>query len=217
MEIKEAETKALSIVDQAHAVIVTNGESYTLAGELWKTIKNMKEEVNNVFKPIIDAAHKAHKEALAQKAKIYDPLDTAGREIKSSMSAYDEEQERIRLEKEIELREEAMRIEEEARLQAAIQAEKAGQKEAAEQILEAPVVEPIVVVPKEVPKMAGGPVYRTIWDAKVVNFKELVKAVVGGKVSINVLLPNKVFLKSQATDLKTTMNFPGVRAFSRRV
>ena len=217
MEIQEAETKALSIIDQAHAVIVINSESYTLAGELWKNIKQMKEEVNSVFKPIIDSAHKVHKEALAQKAKIYDPLDNAGREIKSSMSTYDEAQERIRREKEIELRKEAMRIEEEARLQAAIQAEKAAQKEAAEQILEAPVVEPVVVVPKEVPKMAGGPIYRTIWDAEVVDFMALVKAVVNGKVSINALLPNKVFLKSQATDLKTTMSFPGVRAFSRRV
>ena len=110
-----------------------------------------------------------------------------------------------------------MRIEEEARLQAAMEAEKAGQKEAAEQILEAPIVEPVIVTHKEVPKMKGGPVYRTIWDAEIINFKELVKGVVDNKVSINALSPNTVFLGAQARSLKDTMNFPGVRAFSRRV
>jgi len=217
MEIKETETKALTIIDQANAIIITNNESYTSAGELWKNIKQMKEEVDNVFKPIIEAAHKAHKEALSQKAKIYDPLDEAGRKIKSSMSAYDEAQERIRREKEIELRKEAMRIEEEARLQAAIQAEKAGQKEAAEKILEAPIVEPVVVVSKDIPKMSGGPVYRTVWDMEVVDFEALVKAGANKTISINALLPNEVFLRAQARSLKSTMNFPGVKVFSRRV
>jgi len=217
MKIQETETKALTIIDQAKAVIVTNNESYTLAGELWKNIKQMKEEVDNVFKPIIEAAHKAHKEALLQKAKIYDPLDEAGRKIKSSMSAYDEAQERIRREKEIELRKEAMKREEEARLQAAIQAEKAGQKEAAEKILEAPIVEPVVVVSKDIPKMSGGPVYRTVWDMEVVDFEALVKAGANKTISINALLPNEVFLRAQARSLKSTMNFPGVKVFSRRV
>ena len=217
MEIKETETKALSIIDQAHAIIITDNESYTRAGGLWKEIKKMKEEVNNVFKPIIDAAHKSHKEALAQKAKIYDPLDDASREVKGAMSVYDEEQERIRREKEIALRKEAMKREEEARLRAAMEAEKAGQKEAAEQILEAPIVEPVVVAPKEVPKMNGGPVYHTVWDMKVESFETLVMAVANGKANINALLPNEVFLRSQARSLKNTMDFPGVKVFSRRV
>jgi len=79
------------------------------------------------------------------------------------------------------------------------------------------MVEPVVVVPKDIPKMAGGPVYRTIWDAEVIDFKTLAKAAVDGKVSINALSPNTVFLGQQARSLKSTMNFPGVRAFSRRV
>ena len=216
MQIEKIETKALTIIDQANVISITNNKTYLNAGDLWKSIKNMKEEVDAVFLPIISATNKAHKEALAQKAKIYYPLDIAGREVKASMIAYDEEQEQLRRGKEIELRKKAMRIEEEARLQAAIQAEKAGQKEAAEQILETPTVEPVVVVPKE-PKIAGGPIYRRIWKAEVISFETLVKAVADGKVNINALSPNQTFLNAQARSLKNTFSFPGVRPFSQRV
>jgi len=70
-----------------------------------------------------------------------------------------------------------MKREEEARLQAAIEAEKAGQKDVAEEILASPIEEPVVVTPQEVPKINGGPVFRTIWDMEVTDFEALVRAV----------------------------------------
>jgi len=218
MKIQETETKALTLTETLKAVTkIKTPDEYLKCGELWNAGKDMMKEIDNAYDSIIAKAHAAHKDAVAKKKSFYLPIEEATKFVKSIMSTYDEKREQLRREKEEKLREEAMKIEEEARLQAAIQAEKAGQKEAAEKILEAPIIEPIVVVPKETPKMNGGPVYRTIWDAEVIDFMALIKAVAEGKVSANSLLPNKVFLKSQATDLKTTMNFPGVRAFSRRV
>ena len=78
-------------------------------------------------------------------------------------------------------------------------------------------VPPVVVVPKAVPKMAGGPVYRTVWNAEVTDLKALCMAVATGKVSINAILPNETFLRQQAVSLKNTMNIPGVRAYEKRV
>ena len=217
MEKEKIEEKAITIVEQAKRVTIKSNEDYTSAGELWKQLKQMREEINGVFAPIIKAAHRAHQEALAQKAKIYNPVDEAARKVKQLMSKYDEEQEHIRQEKERKLREEAMKREEEARLQAAIEAEKAGQKDVAEEILASPIEEPVVVAPKEVPKMNGGPVYRTIWDMEVTDFEALVRAVANKAVSIQALLPNEVFLRAQARSLKSTMNYPGVQAYKKRI
>ena len=224
MKIQEAEAKALTIVEQAVNQVIVDTESYKNAGYLWNQIKDMKKVVDEVFDPTVKAAqksfqsaHKSYDEARALKAKVFDPLDKAGKDIKSIMSAYDEEQERIRRKAEIKLREEAMKQEEEARLQAAIEAEKAGQKEAAERIMEEPIIEPVVIAPKTTPKLNGGPVYQTRWNMEVTDFEALVSAVANKTISINALLPNEVFLRAQARSLKSTMNFPGVRAFSRRV
>ena len=218
MEMQEVNNEALTLVEALRGVAtIKTSEEYSKCGELWKAGKEMMKAIDNAYNDLIVSAYENHKKAVAKKKSFYLPVEEATKYVKNIMSAYDEEQERVRRQKEIELRKEAMRIEEEARLQAAIQAEEAGQKEAAERIMEEPIIEPVVVAPKSTPKLQGGPIYRTIWDAEVIDFKALVKASAGGKVSINALLPNKVFLKSQATDLKNTLAFPGVRAFSRRV
>jgi len=80
-----------------------------------------------------------------------------------------------------------------------------------------PIYVPPVVVPKTVPKMQGGPVYRTVWNAEVTDLKALCMAVATGKVSINAILPNETFLRQQAISLRNTMNIPGVRAYEKRV
>jgi hypothetical protein len=154
VETEEVETKALTIVDQAKAVVVKDAATYTAAGALWKDIRDMMKEVAETFDPIIEAAHRSHKKALEQKAKFYKPLEDAQKSIKSLMSAYDAEQERIRREEEARLAEirrkeeearraEELRIleeerkaEEERLLQAAAEAEKNGDKAQAEDLLQ---------------------------------------------------------------------------------
>lgn len=100
----EVEEKALSIVDQAKAVKVIDSETYTAAGIMWKSIGDMIKEVKDTFDPICEAANKAHKAATAKRAQYLDPLTAAQRSVKSLMSAYDAEQERIRKAEEDRLR-----------------------------------------------------------------------------------------------------------------
>ena len=217
-EIQEAETEAVTIVEKADSMVISDAKSYIKAGELWDAIKDFKEKIDEaIYKKWVKSTNSAHKEATTERNKFIEPLEKARKELKGRMIAYDDEQERIRVRKEVELRKAAFRIEEEARLQVAVEAEEAGQKEAASHILEETIAPPPVIVPKTTPKLQGGLTYRTIWNAEVFDFKALVKAVADEKVSINALLPNQSFLKSQATDYKKTLNFPGVRAFSRRV
>jgi len=217
VETNEVETKALTIVDQAKAVVVKDAESYTAAGVMWKTIKDMMKEVSDTFDPIIEQAHKAHKKALEQKAKYYSPLDQASRNVKKLMSDYDEEQRRIAEAEARRLQEIARKEEEERRLQEAILAEEAGEKEEAAAILEEPVYVPPVQVQKATPKLQGGPVYREVWSARVTDIRALCRAVADGKASPECVMGNMPTLNRMATALKATMQIPGVVAESKRV
>jgi hypothetical protein len=147
------------------------------------------------------------------------------------------EEERIACERKIEQeRLEAERKAEEDRLLAeAVAAEARGDKETAdaltaaaeesnEQIKEVaaaiaqePIYVPPVVVPKSVPKMAGGPIHREVWSAEVVDIKALCMAVATGKASTECVIGNTVALNRMAVALKGTMNVPGVKSYSRMV
>ena len=217
-EIQEAETEAVTIVEKADSMVISDAKSYIKAGELWDAIKDFKEKIDEaIYKKWVKSTNSAHKEATTERNKFIEPLEKARKELKGRMIAYDDEQERIRVRKEIELRKAAFRIEENAKLQAAIEAEEAGQKEAVTHILEEPIVPPPVIAPKTTPKLQGGPIYREIWDIEIFDKKLFVKAVAEGKISLNAVDPKMVFLRAQERSLKNTMNLPGARAFSRRV
>ena len=217
MELQKINSKALTLAETLKTVAtITTSEEYSKCGELWKAGKDMMKEIDEAYDSLIAAAYRSHKEAVTKKKSFYLPIEEATKYVKNIMSDYDEAQERIRLEAERKLREEAMRREEEARLQAAIEAEKAGQQEVADKIMDMPIVEPVVMMPKTTPKLQGGPVYQTRWNMEVENFEALVEAVANKSVSLNALLPNEVFLRAQARSLKNTMNFPGIKVFKQR-
>lgn len=218
--------KAMTIVEQARSVEIKDAETYMAAGKLWKDIGAMIREVKDTFDPICEAAWRAHREATAKRAKYLDPLVSSQKAVKSLMSAYDAEQERIRREEERRLAEIARKQEEERRLAEALEAEEEARRHGvapeeaareAEEILTAPVNVPPVVLPKATPKMEGGPVYRTVWSAACIDIVALCRAVADGKASPELVLPNMPALNRMATALKDSMNIPGVRAVSRRV
>ena len=226
-EAEEVTTRALTIPEQANAVKIIDAGSYVNASKLWQDIRALRAKVKESFDPIIQKAHAAHRAALDSKAKVDAPLEVAEKTVKKAMNAWDEEQERIRQEEQRRLQEEARKREEEARLAAAIEAEQAGAKEEAEQILEEPVPVAPVIVPKATPKVAGGPVFQTRWFASVVDIKALCRAVADGKASTEYVMGLEKdrltgivscpALNKMATALKGTMNVPGVQAMSRRM
>lgn len=204
---QEIGTRALTVIEQANVIIVRNSTDYTQAGILWKLIKDLKEKVNDTFKPIIEKAHAAHKEALAQKAKIFDPLDAASRTVKGAMEKYDREQEAIRQVEERRLREIARKAEEERLLAEAIAAETAGHKEEAAAIMEEPVYVPPVVIPKTVPKLNGGPIYRTIIKFRIVN---------EALIPRQYMMPDMVKIGGVVRALKNQANIPGIEIYDER-
>jgi len=217
VETEPVEQKALSIVDQAKAVKVTDAQTYLSAGNLWKAIGDMMKEVKETFDPICDAAHKAHKAAVEKRAKFLDPLTNAQKSVKKLMSDYDAEQECIRIAEQRRLEEEARKKAEEQALQDAIAAEEAmkaagaTKEEAAAEataIIETPVQVAPVVLPKAVPKMAGGPVFQTRWSFEIVNENLIPR---------QYLAPDMTKIGGVVRALKGQTNIPGVRAYEKRV
>lgn len=207
-KVEEVESKAMSIVDKAKTVTVTDVTTYTAAGNLWKAIKDMMKEVADTFDPLIEAAHVSHKKALEKKAKFYQPLDLASRSIKKLMSDYDSEQERIRKAEEERLQKIAQKEAEDRRLQEAIEAEKAGKNEEAAAIIETPVTVAPVVVAKATPKMEGGPVYRTIWKFRIKN---------AALIPREYLIVDEVKIGGLVRSMKSAVSIPGIEVYEERV
>jgi hypothetical protein len=216
-EAEEVSTRALTIPEQANAIVITDVGSYVMAGDLFSQIKAIRAKVSESFDPIIKKAHDAHKEALLRKSIVDKPLEVAERFVKGRMSDWDLEQENLRKAKEAILQAEARKREEEDRLQAAIEAEQAGAKEEAEEIINEPSYVAPVIVPKAVPKVVGGPVFQTRWSHEVTDLMALVKAVAAGLAPIQAIQANDVFLGQQARSLKDAMRIPGVKSYSKRV
>jgi hypothetical protein len=206
-EVQEVEEKALSVIDRANAIKITDNETYLKAGELWKIIKDMIKEVEDSFNPIVDSAFKAHRKAIEQRDKYLDPLKNAYKGVKNLMSFYEAEQEKIRLAEQRRFEEEARKAEEERRLLEAIEAEQEGDKEVAEQILQEPTFVPPMVLPKATPKIQGGPTYRTVWKFRITN---------ASKVPDQYKNVDEVKVGQVVRALKNQTNIPGIEVYEER-
>ena len=216
VETKEVGNRAVSILDTAKTVKVVDPETYTAAGFIWKSLKDMMKEVDEAWDKNIKLWHEGHKNALADKARYYQPLDTASRTVKKLMSDYDLAQERIRIAEQRRLEEIALKAEEERLLQEAIvteaeaRASGASKEEAAQEaaaIIEKPVYEPPIIIPKEVTKVTGMS-FRTIWKFWIIDV---------AKIPREYLEPDMVKIGGVVRALKGQTNIPGIRIYEEKV
>lgn len=213
--IEQVEEKALSVPDQARLVVIKTNDDYISADNVLTAWRQIENEVHSAFDPIVESAHKAHKEAVSQRKKYLDPIEQGRAILKPKMAEWQWEQERIRQEAERKAQEAARKAAEESALQAALAAEQAGEKEVAEAIMAEPVAAPTVVIAKTTPKVAT--TFRTVWFAEVTDLKALCKAIAEGKQPIALIEPNMVALNKMATALKSNMAIPGIVARSKTV
>ena len=216
VETKEVGNRAVSILDTAKTVKVVDPETYTAAGFIWKSLKDMMKEVDEAWDKNIKLWHEGHKNALADKARYYQPLDTASRTVKKLMSDYNLAQERIRIAEQRRLEEIALKAEEERLLQEAIvteaeaRASGASKEEAAQEaaaIIEKPVYVPPIIIPKEVPKVTGMS-FRTIWKFRIIDI---------AKIPREYLEPDMVKIGGVVRALKGQTNIPGIRVYEEKV
>jgi DNA repair exonuclease SbcCD ATPase subunit len=80
----------------AGQLVVDSQDTLTLAKGMVGQIKGLREKIKGTFRPIIEKAFAAHKEAVAQEKRYLGPLDTAEGIIKGKMGGYLNELERQR-------------------------------------------------------------------------------------------------------------------------
>ncbi|MFH1511128.1 MAG: hypothetical protein ABIF10_05535 [Candidatus Woesearchaeota archaeon] len=173
MENKQLEKEALVTVEQINTLSVKDNDGNTLATKLLQGNKELQAKVHETFDPICDKAHKTWKEAVAQRDKFLKPLQDAERTVKSKISAFIMDQQRIAREAQDKL-DAARRKEEEkqrAALEAkAVKAEEKGNIEKAEELREKKegVFIPGAVVESTVEKVEGQ-TSRTTYDFEIID------------------------------------------------
>lgn len=209
----QVEQKALALPDEARAIVIRSDADYQAAARFLRDrCKAVLREVDATFDPIIRAAHLAHKEAVAQKAKVAAPIQEAEQIVKSAIGSYVREQERRQLEERRAAEERARQLAEREALDRAVRLEAQGRTEAAEALLEQPI-RPTLAPAALAPKAAGISVPR-VWRAEVVDFAALVAAVAADPTKLNLLQPNASALRALAVAFKDKLDLPGVRAVS---
>lgn len=208
------EQKALTLPEKARMIVVLDQVTFKSACEFREVIKAIQKEINEAFDPIISKAFASHKEACNQKKKAEAPLVEAKGIIEPNISQYLAEMERIRKKEEARLTEIARKAEEEAKLAEAAAFEAVGDKDVAEEIINEPIRVAPVVLPKA--NLNSGVNMRETWSAEVVSLPNLLKGIIAGIVPIQAVEANMTVLNAQARTLKEGLNWPGVRAVSKK-
>lgn len=229
-EKNEVIVRSESVVADATAYEVVDLPTYERASDIIRTIKQMAKEVGATFDPMIEKAHQAHKEALAQKAKFVRPLENAERTLKGKMAEwYRAEQARAEAERKAaeearsrELAEQRRKADEamaqamaerEAEIEAALasgdvdKAEEIGSKPVMVEVPGSPVIP--VFEKYEAPKIAGVSA-RKKYRAVVTDFAALVQAAATNPNLLGYLQVNQAALDSIAMTTKGTAIIPGV-------
>jgi hypothetical protein len=120
------------VLQRAQAIVVKTADDRSEARAFVLAIKRAQEQAHKKFDVMVEKTHGAWKEALAVRASFLTPLEAAEKAVKTLITTYDQEQERIRLDEQRRLqaiadeaaRKERHKIEQETERQRQIHREK---------------------------------------------------------------------------------------------
>lgn len=152
----------------ARDLVVDSAESEQQASDMLNQIKAREKLIRETFDPNIARWYEGHRAATGVRKGFLDKLKPPNTLISSKVLAYRAKQEAIRKAEEDRLRKQAMKEAEDARLAEAECLEAEGRKEEAQQVVDAPVVPPPVVLAPRAPQ-AKGVATVTTWKHKVLD------------------------------------------------
>lgn len=219
-EVQTVSRKSTELTEQANALVVVDPTTQLQASEVLLAIAGMRKEIADTFKPMKDAAFKAHRVICEQEHTLDDPLRIAETTIKARIAQFIQVQLRLAREAE-EAQREAERIRAEAEaaqatveqaLEQAIDLEARGDSAAAEAVLAAPAPVPArYVAPAPVaPAVAQvkGVSTRVDWDFRITDFN---------KIPREYLLINEIAIRNVGKSTKGRVVIPGVEFFEKTV
>jgi hypothetical protein len=200
---------AVVVASQKLTVIETaeQAEEATKFGRLLQTaaketetfFKGVKLQIDDIKKPVLQA-----------EKDDSGPYNTEKARLGGLLTAYQAAERRKREEEERLAREAAEKQAQEDALQRAIDLAAAGEDEAADAVLDEPIVAAPVIIPASAPKPTGS-VARKNYDIEITDLKALVAAVAAGTMPLLCLVPNESFIRNQAKAMKEAFSMPGVK------
>lgn len=204
----EAEKTAISTLERAESIEITNDEQYADAAKMLKNVKDrardLEAQEKGVTKPINDSLKAIRDLFRAPK----DTLKRAEQYLKNGMSRYHSEQERIAAEARRKAEAAARKERERLQRRADAAAKKGNNAKAQELQMQSATV--TASVPQQAAPKAQGVQMRSLWKAEVTDFPALVRAVAEGKASIDLLAPNSAEINKRARALKGDFSAPGI-------
>ena len=136
-EIKALETQALALPERAKQIQIVDKETLYRANEFMHGCRQLEKKIDETMDPIIKKANELHRDTLATKREMKDPVTRAKEAVDPKIISYKhkiEEEIRIREEEKERIIEEKRKKKEEA-FERAAAAEKAGDEEKVEEEL----------------------------------------------------------------------------------
>jgi hypothetical protein len=161
---------ALVVAQLRSGAVITTDEQYVAIGQLFRAGKDREKAIKEYFKPLKDAANKAHKTITAAENDALAPLVNPMTDLKAALEKYDTDKKRAAAQEAARL--ESLRQEELARKAEALKAaqpdlsplEEAMAMEEIEAAIPVPVALPVAAAPK-----ISGVVHRTVIDREKVQ------------------------------------------------
>lgn len=219
-EVALVQSKSSSLATQALEIKVTDTDTQTLAADMLITVAAMATEIESTFKPMKEAAYKAHRVICQQETNLRAPLLSAELALKSQIAGYVTEQNRIASSAEEAARKEQRRIAEvqaqaasvDQAIDQAIDLEARGNPEAAAAVLASPApVAPAYIAPAAVqPNIATtrGVTTRQDWDFRITDFNLIPR---------EYLLINETAIRSAGKNTQGRVKIAGVEFFPKTV
>src|SRR6185295_3580385 len=215
IEVADIEARSGPFLKNAMALQVTTREEDEVAKREFLAGKEIEKLIKSSFEKPKEIAFRHHKETVAAEKEYLDPVQKALGIIESKCLSFKAEEDRKAREEAERLAAEARKLEEDRKLHEAAAAEAAGDKEAAEAILNEPVAPVSMTVESDVAKVAGVGT-RSTWSAEVHDLKALVKWVAARMDAepavLAYLQPGQVALNKIAQAQKKLMRIDGVVA-----
>lgn len=196
------------VVNASKITAITTEEQAQEAANFGRLLQAGAKELETFFKSIKVKCDAIKNPILADEKAENKPLDDERERLGVLLTAWNQEVQRKAQEAQRKAEEEARKVAEEEALQRAIELAAAGEDDAAEAVLEEPIVAAPVVVQAAYAKPTGS-VGRKYYKCKVTDFKALVAAVAAGTVPLMALEANTAFLNNQADQFKDAFAFPG--------
>jgi len=216
--VKQQSTELMTKVQE---LAIRSDEDMEHANGFLKVIKTLRKQVKDTFGPNTKAAHDAWKSAVKLEKDADGTLVKAEGHVKSLMAEYHAKREKERREEQERLEAEARKKAEDKKIALAEQAEKSGQTEVAEAIIDSPTVVEAQKVEKQ--KLEGTSIsYR--YSARITDLRAVCIAIAEGTIVLPALsekdldaICSKLQFNKVATALKENMKYPGVEVVKKPV